>query len=231
MFVAALTRRVLGRSQISPELDASTVGARKHSPTIVTPIVPTRFPNECGGTKHGYSALLSNIGRNNCFWCLDCRGHGHCWIANGLDAHWATAHGRRLGQPLSGSQRRQNCGTVTAFAGHGMARGLGEGSGTPIWLTRCVPAFTSQGAPRWPTSREHMEVIGADGVHVGTVDKVEGNRIKLTKKTAVREATRVITTSLFAASSRGWRATRSASPRTVPSPSLWNKKSRAQASA
>ncbi len=30
--------------------------------------------------------------------------------------------------------------------------------------------------------QEHMEVIGADGVHVGTVDKVEGNRIKLTKK-------------------------------------------------
>ncbi|HEY0130258.1 MAG TPA: DUF2171 domain-containing protein [Allosphingosinicella sp.] len=29
--------------------------------------------------------------------------------------------------------------------------------------------------------REHMEVIGADGVHVGTVDHVEGNRIKLTK--------------------------------------------------
>ncbi len=30
--------------------------------------------------------------------------------------------------------------------------------------------------------REHMEVIGADGAHVGTVDKVEGDRIKLTKK-------------------------------------------------
>jgi hypothetical protein len=30
--------------------------------------------------------------------------------------------------------------------------------------------------------KEHMEVIGADGVHVWTVDKVEGNRIKLTKK-------------------------------------------------
>jgi hypothetical protein len=29
--------------------------------------------------------------------------------------------------------------------------------------------------------REHMEVIGADGVHLGTVDKVEGNRIKLTR--------------------------------------------------
>jgi hypothetical protein len=29
---------------------------------------------------------------------------------------------------------------------------------------------------------EHMDVIGADGVHVGTVDRVEGDRIKLTKK-------------------------------------------------
>jgi hypothetical protein len=27
-----------------------------------------------------------------------------------------------------------------------------------------------------------MEVIGADGAHVGTVDHVEGERIKLTKK-------------------------------------------------
>jgi hypothetical protein len=30
--------------------------------------------------------------------------------------------------------------------------------------------------------REHMEVIGADGVHIGTVDKVEAKRIKLTRK-------------------------------------------------
>ncbi len=29
--------------------------------------------------------------------------------------------------------------------------------------------------------KEHMEVIGADGVHVGTVDKVENGRIKLNK--------------------------------------------------
>lgn len=28
---------------------------------------------------------------------------------------------------------------------------------------------------------EHMEVVGADGVHIGTVDRVEGGRIKLTK--------------------------------------------------
>lgn len=29
--------------------------------------------------------------------------------------------------------------------------------------------------------KEHAEVIGADGVHVGTVDHVEGDRIKLTR--------------------------------------------------
>ena len=29
--------------------------------------------------------------------------------------------------------------------------------------------------------KEHMEVIGADGVHVGTVDCVKGDRIVLTK--------------------------------------------------
>lgn len=30
--------------------------------------------------------------------------------------------------------------------------------------------------------REHMKVIGKDGAHVGTVDRVEGDRIKLTRK-------------------------------------------------
>lgn len=29
--------------------------------------------------------------------------------------------------------------------------------------------------------REEMEVIGADGVRLGTVDRIEGGRIKLTK--------------------------------------------------
>ena len=28
---------------------------------------------------------------------------------------------------------------------------------------------------------EHMEVVGSDGEHVGTVDGIEGERIKLTK--------------------------------------------------
>lgn len=32
--------------------------------------------------------------------------------------------------------------------------------------------------------KPHMEIIGADGAHVGTVDRVEENRIKLTKADA-----------------------------------------------
>ncbi|MDO9337126.1 MAG: DUF2171 domain-containing protein [Caulobacteraceae bacterium] len=35
--------------------------------------------------------------------------------------------------------------------------------------------------------KEHAEVIGADGVHVGTVDAVEGNRIKLTKQSTTHD--------------------------------------------
>jgi hypothetical protein len=50
--------------------------------------------------------------------------------------------------------------------------------------------------------REHMEVIGADGVHVGTIDRVEGNRIKLTTKDSGEGAHRghhhYISTSLVA---------------------------------
>jgi hypothetical protein len=30
--------------------------------------------------------------------------------------------------------------------------------------------------------KEHMKIIGKDGAHVGTVDRVEGTRIKLTRK-------------------------------------------------
>lgn len=32
--------------------------------------------------------------------------------------------------------------------------------------------------------KEHMEVKGSDGQHIGTVDRVEGDRIKLTKSDA-----------------------------------------------
>jgi hypothetical protein len=37
--------------------------------------------------------------------------------------------------------------------------------------------------------KQHMEIIGADGVHLGTVDKVVGDRIKLTKADAGAHST------------------------------------------
>ena len=40
--------------------------------------------------------------------------------------------------------------------------------------------------------KEHMEVIGADGVHVGTVDAIEGQRIKLIKADSGQGATKAI---------------------------------------
>src|SRR3979411_449469 len=49
-----------------------------------------------------------------------------------------------------------------------------------IWPRSALVPLTEDSA--MTEIKEHMEVIGADGVHVGTVDKVEGNRIKLTKK-------------------------------------------------
>ena len=36
--------------------------------------------------------------------------------------------------------------------------------------------------PEANTIRAHMEIVGADGVHVGTVDAVEEHRFKLTKQ-------------------------------------------------
>jgi hypothetical protein len=64
--------------------------------------------------------------------------------------------------------------------------------------------------------KEHMEVIGADGVHVGTVDKVEGDRIKLTKKDSGEVATRATITSSTRNSSRRWKATRCGFPPLAP---------------
>jgi hypothetical protein len=46
--------------------------------------------------------------------------------------------------------------------------------------------------------KEHADVIGADGVHVGTVDHVEGGRIKLTKKDSGDQRHHYISTSLVA---------------------------------
>lgn len=63
------------------------------------------------------------------------------------------------------------------------------------WLRRASrrrPAHLSRGSMRsggkketdmaeLSAIKEHMDIIGADGVHIGTVDKVEGDRIKMVK--------------------------------------------------
>ena len=33
--------------------------------------------------------------------------------------------------------------------------------------------------------REHMEIVGADGAHIGTVDRIDGHRIKIRRKGAL----------------------------------------------
>lgn len=46
--------------------------------------------------------------------------------------------------------------------------------------------------------KEHANVIGADGVHVGTVDHLQGDRIKLTKQDSSDQRHHYISTGLVA---------------------------------
>jgi len=46
--------------------------------------------------------------------------------------------------------------------------------------------------------KEHADVIGADGVHVGTVDHLDGDRIKLTKHDSSDQRHHYISTGLIA---------------------------------
>lgn len=39
---------------------------------------------------------------------------------------------------------------------------------------------------------EHMDVVGSDGAHVGTVDRIEGQQIKLTKSDSPSDRHRFI---------------------------------------
>jgi Uncharacterized protein conserved in bacteria (DUF2171) len=90
------------------------------------------------------------------------------------------------GLGMAAEYKLQPCraGTFIAELGHGIhSLTVDENAGT----SRQTLNVTDTGA--LPVSirgrqmteiKEHMEVIGADGVHLGTVDKFEGNRIKLT---------------------------------------------------
>ena len=46
--------------------------------------------------------------------------------------------------------------------------------------------------------KEHAQVVGADGVHVGIVDHVQGDRIKLTKQDSIDQRHHYIPSSLVA---------------------------------
>ena len=46
--------------------------------------------------------------------------------------------------------------------------------------------------------REHDQVVGADGVHVGTVDHLQGERIKLTRQDSVDQEHHYIPVALVA---------------------------------
>jgi hypothetical protein len=62
------------------------------------------------------------------------------------------------------------------------ARRIAEQEAQLELLTRQRDELAQQKSRRLGMNiKQHMEVIGADGVHIGTVDRVEGGRIKLKK--------------------------------------------------
>ena len=62
--------------------------------------------------------------------------------------------------------------------------------------------------------KEHMEVIGADGVHVGTVDRSKTTVSSSRRLTVARVATKVTTTISTEVSWPRWKVTRFVSRRT-----------------
>ena len=110
--------------------------------------------------------------------------------------HWQqSSHQTQPGAMNDPAQSQPNPISQSSHQGHGQDPGMrtqqqqfqqgggqmGGGSGyqgTAAGGMRQDSGSTSRFAGQ---IREHMEVIGADGVHVGTVDHVDGDRIKLTK--------------------------------------------------
>src|SRR4051812_17104131 len=83
--------------------------------------------------------------------------------------------------PRPGRRCARNCGaSITGPDGPKGAKPWNGAPGRPLWAHRNNLHRISPMADL-TAIKEHMDVIGADGVHVGTVDKVEGDRIKLTR--------------------------------------------------
>lgn len=93
-------------------------------------------------------------------------------------------HGQDPGMRSQQQQFQQGGGQMggsgqSASSGAGQMGGGSGYQGTAAGGMRQDSGSTSRFAGQ---IREHMEVIGADGVHLGTVDHVDGNRIKLTRR-------------------------------------------------
>ena len=88
--------------------------------------------------------------------------------------------GMRQGNSGQQQQFQQGGGQMGGSGETGGQMGGGSGyQGTAAGGMRQDSGSTSRFAGQ---IREHMEVIGADGVHLGTVDHVQGDRIKLTRR-------------------------------------------------
>src|SRR5262249_48601712 len=113
----------------------------------------------------------------------DSRGHAGRIQSYGVPKHCAAllggGHDGGLHQPMPVYTPRGGAQGRTALADDAAP------GGGPRWVADVPPPQP------WRTHMaslnnitEHMDVIGADGVHVGTVDKVEDGRIKLVKDDA-----------------------------------------------
>lgn len=97
-------------------------------------------------------------------------------------------HGQDPGVRTQAAGQQQQFQQGGAQMGGGSGAGqMGGGSG---YQGTAAGGMRQQGTDRQAAGssrfagqiRAHMEVIGADGVHLGTVDHVDGNRIKLTRR-------------------------------------------------
>lgn len=102
--------------------------------------------------------------------------------APGLSGQTA-AGGSASGAPLGSGQMEQTHQRSDDSRQHEQyASGQGQMGGMATQMGDAQGSAQENASRYGSEIREHMEVIGADGVHVGTVDHLDGHRIKLTRK-------------------------------------------------
>src|SRR6185295_19992910 len=81
---------------------------------------------------------------------------------------------------MADALRPRGC-SMTTLAGPNARSRAGGAARRSYAASEALRTGTKEARPMsgFEDIREHMEVIGADGVHIGTVDRIEENRIKL----------------------------------------------------